>query len=338
MASDSSQPPPSFTARRFQEDDREAWDNFVANSVNGTFMHTRRFLSYHAPSRFTDHSLVLIDEKGKLRSVLPAAEVGTGRDRVLRSHPGSSYGGLIVRDEVSAASAQHMVNAIVRHSADEGFCAIWMRLTERVFHRRHCEELDAAYYRAGFTLDGRELSCAVRAEDVPSGQAPNSFRPSAKRAVKQSIAAGLTATISDDFARFWRILETNLAQHHHVHPTHSLDEILRLRELLGDRVELLAAFQDGAMTAGTILFHLNDVASHTMYMAQDYQFQSSRSLNLVLARAIDHCHRRGATWLNYGISSIPGSSGREMNDGLYRFKQSCGGKGVLRDLLVKRLD
>ncbi len=73
-------------------------------------------------------------------------------------------------------------------------------------------------------------------------------------------------------------------------------------------------------------------------MAQDYDFQDLRTLNLVLLEANAQSIRKNMRWLNYGISSIPGTGGLEMNDGLYGFKRSCGGQGVVRDVLVKQLD
>ena len=149
--------------------------------------------------------------------------------------------------------------------------------------------------------------------------------------------AAYASTTGQDFCSYWRILENNLHEQHGTHPTHSLDEILRLKSIFPDKLQLIAATLDGEMTAGAVLFHMNSVASHTFYMAQDYRFQNSRSLNLVLAVALRESALRGARWLNYGISSIPGTGGREMNEGLYNFKRTCGGEGVVRDLITKTL-
>lgn len=51
------------------------WDYFVENeSMNGTFLQTRRFLLYHPEERFEDCSL-LFEEKGNLVAVCPACVV-----------------------------------------------------------------------------------------------------------------------------------------------------------------------------------------------------------------------------------------------------------------------
>lgn len=42
----------------------ERWDRFVLKeSINGTFLQTRKFLNYHPKDRFTDSSLVFFMRK-----------------------------------------------------------------------------------------------------------------------------------------------------------------------------------------------------------------------------------------------------------------------------------
>ena len=79
--------------RAYRPDDAAAWDDLVARSVNGTILHTRRFLAYHG-SRFRDRSLVVTKSNGKLAGVLPAAEDPVDQS-VVTSHPGLTYGGLV---------------------------------------------------------------------------------------------------------------------------------------------------------------------------------------------------------------------------------------------------
>ena len=74
----------------------ERWDRFVMKgSANGTFQQTRRFLSYHPQGRFEDASLMVLDGQ-ELVAVCPAAAQMVGRSAMLRSHPGSTFGGLVI--------------------------------------------------------------------------------------------------------------------------------------------------------------------------------------------------------------------------------------------------
>ncbi|HEY0006603.1 MAG TPA: hypothetical protein VGB17_17610, partial [Pyrinomonadaceae bacterium] len=83
---------------RYTETDAEMWDEFISQAPMSTFLHTRRFLSYHG-NRFRDASLLLMDQHNRLAGVLPAA-VDKGNERRVVSHPGITYGGWLHRGEL----------------------------------------------------------------------------------------------------------------------------------------------------------------------------------------------------------------------------------------------
>ena len=62
-----------FEIKKFIEEQSDLWEKMVKEANNGTIFHTRRFLGYHPPERFTDHSLILY-KKDKPFVLFPAAE------------------------------------------------------------------------------------------------------------------------------------------------------------------------------------------------------------------------------------------------------------------------
>ncbi len=322
--------------RLYTELDRDHWDEFVQRSVNGTFVHTRRFLSYHPPDRFRDHSLI-VSEGGSWETVFLAAEVSDGERRVLQSHPGTSYGGFVVAPEITVGKHSRAVASLLDYARAQGFLLVRMRVPEMVFRSRPSQQLEAAWFQNGFEIEARELSCAVRCVERNEEGLLKSYRGNTRREVLKARRSGVTVRFSDDYERYWEVLCRNLHDSHAVVPTHSLEEIHRLRQLFPDKVQLIASYLGGRLTAGAVIFFMNDVAAHTMYIAQDYAFNEFRCINLVLHEAILECTRRGLRFLNFGISSIPGSSGLQMNDGLDAFKRSYGGEGVVRDVYVRKL-
>jgi hypothetical protein len=320
---------------RYTDSAQSAWDQFVATSSNGTFMHSRRFLSYHPPDRFRDHSLSLSEDE-TLVGVFPAAETQLNSMRTLQSHPGASYGGLLIDKSCDAPLADRCVAALVDYGRQQRFEQIWMRLPETVFRARPCGELDRALFRAGFAAWGRELSSAIDLQGLREESIVSRFHKNAVRNVRRAQQEGVTARVSDDYADYWQLLAQNLTARYEVAPTHTLAEILRLRELLGDRILLVGGYRE-QLLSGMVVFFMNEVAAHTMYFAQDYAQKHHCSLHLVVHEAIRQCLRRGVRFLNYGISTVPGSRGLELNEGVYEFKRRLGGEDVLRDILVKRL-
>lgn len=87
-----------WTVRPYTPADEAEWDRFVMHeSGNGTFLQTRNFLNYHPAGRFTDASLMVYNEHGGLGAVVPAALRLDGATRIFRSHPGSTFGGPVLR-------------------------------------------------------------------------------------------------------------------------------------------------------------------------------------------------------------------------------------------------
>ena len=54
---------------RYTPDQKQAWNDFVGRSKNGTFLLDRDYMDYHADS-FTDHSL-MVYRRDKLYALLP---------------------------------------------------------------------------------------------------------------------------------------------------------------------------------------------------------------------------------------------------------------------------
>lgn len=307
------------------------WDEFVDNSVNGTFMHSRRFLSYHPARKFDDCSLLFVD-KDRIVAVFPAAEAAGG---ALKSHPGATYGGLVVGERTTVRDLTDVLSHLTSFARQRGFASIWMRHPEGVFRKSLCGELDSALFAAGFAVVGRELSSAY--DLCQPGAILATFSKGAKALVSRAINAGIVAGEADHYDLYWKVLRANLLVRYDTEPTHSLDEILRLKQILGPRVRLVTATQNGGVLAGILMFIMNNQAAHIMYSAQDYSLENSGALNLAVYEAIGLAQSLGLKYLNYGISTVPGTAGRELNVGLHQYKRHCGFRGTVRDLLEIQL-
>ena len=81
----------SYTIRPYDESLSGKWDEFVMqHAMNGTFLHTRRFLSYHPEGRFTDASLMIYNGQ-ELCAVIPAAVQAVDGKRMLRALSGKTH-------------------------------------------------------------------------------------------------------------------------------------------------------------------------------------------------------------------------------------------------------
>src|SRR5580700_5722373 len=134
-----------MTIRPYEPGDEANWEALVEASCNGTFLHTRRFLSYHG-DRFEDRSLVVTDGKGKVRGVLPAAVDPTDKSRI-SSHPGLTYGGLVHDGSLRGEAVVTTMGAIAAHYRGIGAEKLWYKCVPTIHHRVAAQDDLYAFFR-----------------------------------------------------------------------------------------------------------------------------------------------------------------------------------------------
>jgi len=292
------------------------WDEFIKNSKNGTIFHTRKFLSYHPKDRFKDKS-ILIYKKNRLIGVFPAIEF----EEKIISHRGSTYGGLIVRKDNKLNSSLEIWQEIINYYKK----TIEFRKSEYIFDIFPSEEVEFAAKKFGFKEIYEELSTCLDLESIKLTKG---------RKWALSKCKNLKIVFDDlDYKSYYQILENNLKKHNST-PTHTLEEMIKLKALLADNYFLVTIYLDEKMIAGIWLVLANHKTAHTFYIAQDYEYSEYQPLTCVVVNIIEYLQKNSFKYLNFGISTE--DHGEVINKGLFEFKESFGGFGVNRKYL--RLD
>jgi len=305
----------------------EPWDNFVWQSNNGTLFHTRAFLSYHPPQRFNDDSLLFFKE-GKLLAVLPAATRVGEASRILRSHPGASFGSFVVNADLSLRDAERLVTHFLACCRERGYAGAEVTLPPQIYLTRPSNYLDFILYQHGFRYRKREVSSVVPL-DVPADRALDLFSPESRRAARRAQKLGVRIRESDDLPTFYEILKKNLRLRHNVQPAHSLEELLQLRQMFPARIRFFAAYAENDMIAGIVMFACNPRVALAFYISHREDFQRYRGVNLLFYEVFQWCIAQGFRFLDFGIFTV----NMQPNWGLGRFKESFGAQGVFRDTM-----
>ena len=316
----------------FSEEDTTLWERFVKNSRNGTFMQLRRFLNYHPKERFEDASLMVLDQKGDLIAVVPAAVKQEEGKKVLCSHPGASHGGIIVGHNLKTTTALKAVEKIKDFVRSHGFTSIEIKNVPRIYYKWPCDEIDYALRSHGFFIARTELATAMPLCHYHEKKSNTSTLRSARKAMKNQ----LTVKESSDLQKYWVILMNNLANRHQVKPTHSYEEIVDLSKRFPDKIKLFGVYRQENLIAGTLVFVLNERVLNCFYIAHDENYQQLRPLNLLFYQLIKWGIQQGYQYLDWGISTEDG--GKKINPGLFNFKEGFGGRGVLREIYRLNFD
>ena len=138
--------------RAYEAADAERWDTLCAEAHGATFLHTRRFLSYHG-ERFTDRSLIF-EDGARWLGVLPAAQSLSQPDHVV-SHPGITYGGLLHGGALRGEAMLNALQAASQHYADAGYAGWLYKPVPHIYH--HAPAQDDLY--ALFRLGAKRVRC-----------------------------------------------------------------------------------------------------------------------------------------------------------------------------------
>ncbi len=307
------------------------WDSFVSTANNGTIFHTRKFLHYHPSDRFQDHSLVFM-KKGKPVSIFPAAEVFEGNNRWLVSHPGASIGSLVVQENLAFADALELVKQLISYANKNGFDGIRLTQPPTIYSKRLSHYIDFALLQNGFSYVKREISSVLFLENSITENLAK-FKSTHRTAVRKAEKSGIEIKLSDDFAAFYEILKKNLSIRHGVNPTHTLDELVYLKELFPNKIHLFGAFMENKMVAGVVNFAVTENVILAFYISHDEDFQESRPINLLFYKIFDWAIKEKFSVFDFGIFTV----NEEPNMGLARFKENFGASGQFRDTLAIRL-
>jgi len=316
---------------RYNDSYEAVWDEFIStNKRNATFLHSRKFYR-HNPDNLEGDASLLFYKKNQLISVLPARLYRRGKKNIFHSHPASTYGGFVLGEMAGVEEAMGIVEATINFAKNEGVSEILVRNPFRIFHQMPSDETDYAMWYYGFVIRSRELECAILIDEYTTSRYEDSTKRSVKKAQKN-----LQVGHSDKFNEFWPVLATNLFQKHKLTPVHSLEDILRLRSLVGtEKIELVVAEYENKVIAGIVLF-VFDTAVHAQYIASDNSFQELRPLNAVIDFIVQWCQQSGYKYFNFGTANEDG--GKTINKGLFKFKEGFGGRGVLRETMVLSLE
>lgn len=297
----------------YAPEDAARWDAFVERAPNGLFLFRRGYMDYHA-DRFEDASLWLC-EGDRPVAVLPASRKADGS---VVSHGGLTFGGLVVAPETRLATVIDAVAALRDHARANGVRSLVYKQVP-AFLQEPVASADAY----ALQLAGAAIT-AVEPNPVVDVAARPPLQDRRVRSARRAARLGVEVCESDDLATYWDLLEPVLFARHGVRPVHTLAEIELLRSRFAGAITLRAAFLDGAMVAGAVLYRYGHVV-HSQYSVAGDAGREAGALDLVMTTLLDEL-TPPVRFLSLGISSEHG--GLELNEGLTAWKEGFGARAL----------
>jgi hypothetical protein len=293
----------------------------VADSWNGTFLHSRRYLSY-ADERFDDASLLITDLRGALLGIFPAAVHPTD-PLMIESHPAVGYGGIVHNGSLRGARMLEALEAVADRYYHDGKGSLRYKPVPGIYHPVPSADDLYALFRLGATRSRCDLASVI---DLAKRPPPSKRRV---RSLRKAERAGVQLRRgSKELEPVWDVLTERLALKHQSEPLHTLVQMTRLQLLFPARIECISAVLEERTVAGVILFRVGNV-NHAQYIAADDRGYEASALDLIFDRLIREASADGARFFSFGNSTLYG--GRIFNQNLFQFKSEFGAGTAVHD-------
>jgi hypothetical protein len=287
----------------------------------GTFLHTRRFLFYHG-ERFVDVSVVIENGENDIISVFPAAEDPADKTCVV-SHPGITYGGMVHDGRLHGQIMIDAIELLMSHYRNQGYGRVKYKAVPYIYHQRPSSDDLYAIFRLGGARYRCDLSAAI---DLSSPWNRNEQR---QRGLKKAIKSNVIIKADSNYIQpFWKILRSNLETKYSVSPVHAENEMEYLASSFPANIQVVVALKGDRIVAGTVLFR-TPTTDHVQYIGSSEEGKELNALDAVFEYCISQAKGSGKRYFDFGISTEDG--GKVLNEGLYRFKQGFGARGIIYD-------
>lgn len=329
-----------YTIEPFSNDNEKIWDEFVENgSVNGTFLHTRRFLNYHPTGRFEDSSLLIRDKRQHLVAVIPGCIQYEDGIKLFYSHKGSTFGGLVISFEAYyAESLAKIIECVQEYLKAQGFKKIIYKVTPDIFSTEKNDLLEYILYYEGYT-EQKELNLYID-YDTYDEDAIKMVSRRKRRSILCCAEAGLTLrelTSDDEICQMHHILEMSL-QKYSLKPIHTPLEMIRFRDVvIPKECGFYGLYMEERMVAGAMMFYFHNASTahaQNICALPEYSKKLSPSTYMFFSM-IEEMRRKGFRRLSWGISSEHG--GKEINWGITQSKEEYGSRHAVNRIFSKML-
>ncbi len=319
---------------------RDAWNKFVEESKQGTFLLNRNFMDYHA-DRFFDCSLLVykddVDEGEEnydsLVAIFPAN--WNEEERIVYSHRGLTYGGLLTKTGTTQSEVLQILQKVLLYFEHYlGAKSLVYKAIPYIYSRVPSQEDLYALFRAGAQLQSRSVATVVSVAN------PLSMRSLRLRQAKKALEHGyyierIKEGDDDGLRDYWGVLEDVLQEYHQTRPVHTVEEMSLLMHRFPKEIKLYVVKDtDARIVSGVVVFETDTVA-HIQYIASAAEGRKYGALDLLLRHLCGEKYK-DKEFIDFGISTE--RDGYYLNEGLIFQKEGFGGRAVCYDTYHVDLD
>lgn len=310
--------------KRYNETDKDSWNQFVSESKNGTFLFNRNYIDYHN-DRFVDFSVIIYSDN-KIIALFPASISSPNR---VVSHGGLTYGGVISDINMTTELMIEVFNLLLSFYSDHDIKEIVYKRVPSIYYDYPSDEDLYVLYRLNASLIRRDISSTISlGNKIP-------FSSRRIRAIKKAKKNNLIVQESKNYSEYMSLLNSVLQLHHGVRAVHSTQEIEKLANSFPHNIKLYVSLDDKNKIVAGVVVYINKGTVHAQYIANSEDGRKIGALDYLFDFLIND-EFADKRWFDFGICTE--NNGNYLNVGLITQKQEFGGRGVVYDFYLINTD
>lgn len=309
---------------KYSEEWKMKWDEFVLNSNNGTMFHLQKFFDYHTPGKFKFDHLLFV-EKNKIVALLP----GRLTDGLFESPIGASYGSIVTGD-IKFAEAMELVSTLLDYGRKNGIKEFELTPAPMIYETYQNQNLEFAMRWLGFSYKLHYISSAIKLDK--ERDIIERLSPTIRRNVRKSLKnPAVCVEINERYDEFYPILIENKARHN-VKPTHSYEDLLRLKELMPDNLKLFMVYLNDEPIGGSSMFFVNKNVALCFYNMLRYEYAEYKPIQRVMYEVLKYSTENGYAYVDIGVSQdTKAQNPMTPSMSLIEFKEKFDAKTIMRN-------
>ncbi|WP_417942060.1 FemAB family protein [Flavobacterium sp. RS13.1] len=299
-----------YTVKKYTENDYKKWNDFIAQAKNATFLFHRDFMEYHK-DRFEDYSLMVFEEE-KLVAVMPANVSG----KILYSHQGLTYGGLVFSSKFKAEKVELILDEILFFLKKNAIHTFYYKPVPCFYFSKGNQEIDYFLIKKGALLEKKEMNLAVNLT------IPLEISKSKLKHFRRIENLHLEIIEEQNLYPFWEeVLEPRLAEKHNARPVHTKEEITLLKKSFPENIRQFSIYNESEIIAGITVFETEKIVK-SQYGATTKKGEEVRALDFLFINLIEKYKSEGKYFFDMGI--VGDDSKKGYNAGLLKQKEELG--------------
>lgn len=303
------------------------WKEFLRNQYNLFFDH--RFNSYNNVfgKNIKWHHLKFRDaDSRKILALIIGCEKNINGSSTYLSCDGVSFGGFLWKKKLDLLNYLEIINSFKKYLTKINLLSCVIKNPPFLYNKMPNEETEYSLIRSGFKVTNLSISNIIDLNEFEFKKISETKKRSIKKSSDNIEVRIIEGMIDENiFREFYKILLEN-RELKNVNPTHSMEELIYLKNQLNNEIILFTAEIGGELAAVCILFCINNDMILNFYLAGDDKYKADAVSEYILYKSIQWSKDNGYKYYDIGTSDING----KLIDGLFAFKKKFLANGYLR--------